>query len=157
MTQLRNQMNMPVGMNMMGDYMAGSTAGQFQAHYQTMHQVAQQVAGVMSSQSGLVMTNNGANMGRYRSMMSLMNQDLPQITANVGQGQGMNSTFMNSMTNQMQTQLSAMPMTGGNTNSSTPGSGGTMNGNTTSGSSGTGGMMNGNTNSGSPGNGGMMN
>ncbi|MBT0664261.1 hypothetical protein KI809_08095 [Geobacter pelophilus] len=127
MTQLRNQLNMPVGMNMTGDYVAGSMAGQYQQQYQEMHQVAQQMAGLMGAESGLVMNGNNVNMGRFRSMMGQINQNMPQITDNVGQGLGMSSTFMNSMKTQMQTTLGGMPAASGFMNYSggrmTPGTG----------------------------------
>ncbi|TWJ14071.1 hypothetical protein [Geobacter argillaceus] len=111
MAQLRNQLNMPAGMDMLGNYVAGAGPGQsFVAQYQTMHQVAQQMAGLMGSQSGLVMSGNNANMARFRSMMGQINQNLPQIASNAGQ---VNSTFMNSMMNQMQTTLTGIPVSSG--------------------------------------------
>lgn len=116
MTQLRNQMNMPAGMNMMGDYVAGSQSGTNASGYQTMHTTAQQMAGLMAGQAALVMNGNGANMNRYRGMMGTINSNMPAISANVANGQGMNSTFMTSMMSAMQAQLGSMPMTGGFTN-----------------------------------------
>lgn len=50
MTQLRNQLNMPAGMNMLADYMAGSQTGQYQTQYQAMHQAMHQVAQQMAGQ-----------------------------------------------------------------------------------------------------------
>jgi hypothetical protein len=120
MAQLRNQLNMPAGVNMMGDYLAGSASGPYQTQYQTMHQVAQQMASLMASQANLVMNGTtGVYMGRYQSMMGLINQNLPQISTNVGQGMAVNSTFMNSMTGQMQTTLARMPIATGTMNSTT--------------------------------------
>ena len=110
MTQLRNQLNMPAGMDMLGNYVAGAGAGQFMTQYQTMHQVAQQMAGLMGSQSGLVMSGNNANMARFRSMMGQINQNLPQIASNAVQ---VNSAFMNSMMSQMQTSLTGIPVSSG--------------------------------------------
>lgn len=109
--QLRNQLDMPVGMNMLGDYMAGGTAGQFTTQYQAMHRVAQQMAGLMADQAGLVMNGNGAYPARYRGMVGQINQELPQLAANAGQGP--NSTFMNSMRSQMQTSLGGIATTSG--------------------------------------------
>ena len=116
MTQLRNQMNMPAGMNMMADYMVGAQSGTNAAQYQTMHTTAQQMAGLMAGQAALVMNGSGANMNRYRSMMGTINSNMPAIAANVMNGQGMNSTLMTNMMNSMQTQLGTMSMTGGFSN-----------------------------------------
>ena len=112
MTQLRNQMNLPAGMNMMADYVAGSQSGTNATHYQTMHTTAQQMVGLMAGQGTLVMNGSGANQNRYRSMMATINSNMPAITANVMNGQGMNGTFMANMMTQMQTQLGGMPING---------------------------------------------
>lgn len=116
LTQLRNQMNLPFGMNMMADYVAGSQSGANMAQYQAMHATAQQMAGLMAGQSPLVMNGSGANQNRYRSMMASINSNMPAIAANVMNGQGMNSMFMTNMMSQMQTQLGGMPINGGFTN-----------------------------------------
>ncbi len=113
-TQLRNQLNLPAGMDMLADYVAaGSQAGQYQTQYQTMHQVAQQMAGLMADEAGLIMNGSSVNTVRYRSMMGLINQNLPQIANNVAQGMGMGSTVMTTILTQMQTMLSAMSSTSG--------------------------------------------
>lgn len=116
MTQLRNQMNLPAGTNMMSDYVAGSQSGANMAQYQSMHTTAQQMVGLMAGQATLVMNGSGANMNRYRSMMASINSNMSGIAANVINGQGMSSTFMTGMMSQMQTQLGAMPMGGGFSN-----------------------------------------
>jgi hypothetical protein len=113
MTQLRNQMNLPAGIDMMADYVAGSQSGANMAQYQTMHTTAQQMASLMAGQSTLVMNGSGVNQNRYHSMMGTINSNMSAIAANVSNGQGMNSTFMTGMMSQMQTQLGAMPMGGG--------------------------------------------
>lgn len=113
-TQLRNQLNMPAGMDVMADYVAGgSTAtNQYQTRYQEMHQVAQQMASLMGSQAGLVMAGGTVNTARYQAMMGLINQNMPQIAQNAYQNMGMGSTFMTSMMTQLQTTLSVMTGTG---------------------------------------------
>jgi hypothetical protein len=116
MTQLRNQMNLPAGMNMMADYVAGSQSGTNAAQYQTMHTTAQQMAGLMAGQATLVMNGSSVNLNRYRGMMATINSNMPGIAANVMNGQAMSSTFMTGMMTNMQTQLGAMPLTGGFTN-----------------------------------------
>jgi hypothetical protein len=115
MIQLRNQMNLPVGSNVMADYIAGSQAGMMSnpAQYQTMHTIAQQMAGLMAGQAGQVMTGSSVNVSRYRSMMGTINSNMSGIAANVMNSMGMNSTFMTTMMTTMQTQLGAIPTTGG--------------------------------------------
>lgn len=116
MTQLRNQMNLPAGMDVMGDYMSGSLSGTNAAQYQAMHAIARQMAALMADQASLVMNSTGANMNRYKSMMATINSNMPGIAANVIDGQNMGSTFMTGMMSQLQTQLGAMPISGGFTN-----------------------------------------
>ena len=94
MTQLRNQMNMPAGIDMMADFIAGSQPGMDATQYQTMHTTAQQMAGLMAGQASLVMNGNGVYMNRYRSMLGTINSNMSGIAANVINGQGMDSTFM---------------------------------------------------------------
>lgn len=111
--QLRNQMNLPAGMNMMADYIAGAQSGTNAAQFQTMHATAQQMVGLMAGQAPLVMNGSAANQSRYRSMMGMINSNMPAITANVINGMNMNSTFMTGMMSQMQTQLGTMSTSGG--------------------------------------------
>ncbi len=113
MTQLRNQMNLPSGINMMADYVAGSQSETNAAQFQTMHATAQQMVGLMAGQANLVMGGSAANQSLYRSMMGTINSNMSAITANVINGMDMNSTFMTGMMSQMQTQLGAMPISGG--------------------------------------------
>ncbi|WP_243369963.1 hypothetical protein [Geotalea sp. SG265] len=109
MTQLRNQLGMPAGMDILADYVAGAKTGNNMSEYGTMHQVARQMAGLMASQSGLVMNGTSTNVTRFRGMMGVINANLPEIAANY-QG-GMGSAFMISMQNMMQTQLAGIPTT----------------------------------------------
>lgn len=113
MTQLRNQMNLPVGIDMMADYIAGSQSGTNVIHYQFMHTTAQQMAGLMAGQAALVMNGSAVNQSRYRSMMGTINSNMSAIAANVINGMDINSTFMTGMMSQMQTQLEGMPVAGG--------------------------------------------
>lgn len=103
-TQLLIQMGLPAGVDMMADYVAGSRQGMVNAdQYQTMHTVAQQMAGLMAGQAGLVMNGSGvSSVDRYRSMMGMINIDMPVITANAT-----DSAFMNGMMSQMGTQLTS--------------------------------------------------
>jgi hypothetical protein len=113
MTQLRNQLNMPIGINMLGNYVAGSLVGTNTAQYQAMRSTAQQMAGLMAGEAPLVMNGSNVNMNRYRSMMGTINTNMPSISTNAMSGLDMNSSFMTGMRNQMQTQLAVMPISGG--------------------------------------------
>lgn len=114
MAQLRNQMGLSAGFNLMADYVAGSRQGMVNAdQYQTMHTVAQQMAGVMAEQAALVMNGSTVNQNRYRNMMGTINSNMPAITANVTNGQSMNSAFITGMMSQMRAQLGVMPVSGG--------------------------------------------
>jgi hypothetical protein len=112
MTQLRNQLNMPAGINMMGDYVAGSQGGTNTAGYQAMRTTAQQMTGLAAGQETLVMNGSSVNVNRYRSMMGTINTNMPSISSNAMNGLDMNSSFMTGMRNQMQSQLATMPMSG---------------------------------------------
>ncbi len=113
MTQLRNQMNLPTGTNMMADYVSGSQSGANMVQFQNMHTTAQQMVGLMAGQAALVMNGTGVYMNRYHSMMASINSNMPGIAANAMNGQSMSSTFMTTMMSQIQTQLGVMPMGGG--------------------------------------------
>ena len=113
MIQLRNQLNMPPGVAMLGNYVAGSQSGTNAAQYQVMRATAQQMAGLMSGQAALVMNGSGVYVNRYRSMMGMINTNMPFISTNAASGLDMNSSFMTSMRNQMQAELAAMPISGG--------------------------------------------
>lgn len=108
MTQLRNQMNLPPGIDMMADYMAGSQSGTNTAQYQTMHANAQKMADLMAQQSSLVMNGSGVNMNRYRIMMGTINSNMPAISANT-----MGNTFMTGLMGRMQSQLGGTSIGGG--------------------------------------------
>ena len=108
-TELRNQMGLPAGFNLMADYVAGSGQGMMNAaQYQTMYTTAQQVAGLMAGQTGLVMNGGAVDVNSYRSMMGMINRDMSVITANAA-----DSTFMTGMMSQMKTQLGGMQVSGG--------------------------------------------
>lgn len=108
MIQLRNQMNLPSGIDMMSDYIAGSQSGVNASQYQLMHTTAQQMVALMAGESALVMTGSNFNLNRYRNMMAIINTNLPGIAANAKNGLNMNSPFMTNMTNAMQSQLNAI-------------------------------------------------
>jgi len=101
MTQLRNQLNLPVGVDMLGNYVAGTQSGPNTANYQTMYQVATQMAELMAQQAPLVMTGTGVNVSRYQAMMGQMNLYMPQIVQNATSGFPITSTTMTTFCNQM--------------------------------------------------------
>lgn len=113
MTQLRNQMNLPAGIDVMADYMAQSLSGTNAASYQTMHSIAQQMAGLMGRQANLVMPGSSVQVNRYRDMMATINANMSGIAANALNGLDINSPFMTTMRTTMQSQIGAMPTTGG--------------------------------------------
>lgn len=113
MAQLRNQMNLPAGTDMMADYIATSQSGSNAVDYQTMHATARQMVGLMGGQASLVINNaSSANLNRYRGMMATINSNMSGVAANVLNGSGMSSTFMTNMMSQMQSQLGAIPVGG---------------------------------------------
>lgn len=79
MTQLRNQLNLAVGPDMLADYITVTDAA-----YGTMHEVAQRMATLMAQQSSLVMngTTGAVYRERYRAMMGQINLEMPYITDN---------------------------------------------------------------------------
>jgi len=109
MTQLRNQMDLAAGTDMMADYVAGSGPGMMNAdQYQAMHANAQKMADLMASQAALVMNGSGvSSVNRYRSMMGTINSNMSAMAANAT-----DSAFMTNMRTQMQTQLRDMQMSG---------------------------------------------
>lgn len=113
MTQLRNQMNLPAGVDMMADYIAGSQSGVHAAHHQTMHTAARQMVGLMAGQSELVMPGGSVNVNRYRAMMAIINSNMSGIAANVGLHLDEHSPFMTTMMTSMHNQLGGIPTTGG--------------------------------------------
>ena len=114
--QLRNQLNMPLGMNILGDYVEGSLDGEYQQQYQAMHRIAQQMAGLMADQAPLVMNEQRVYAERFRNMMGEMNQNLSLIATNAASGGPMNSTIMNQIWAQMQERIGGVPVAGGFTN-----------------------------------------
>jgi len=112
-TQIRNQMNLPSGIDMMADYVAGSQTGLNATTYQSMHTIARQMVDLIAGQSGQIMNGSSVHVDRYRSMMATLNTNMSGITANAGNGLGMNSTFMTAMMTTLQSQLGVIPTTGG--------------------------------------------
>lgn len=114
MTELRNQMNLPAGIDMMADYVAGSHSGVNETHHQTMHTTAQQMAGLMAGQSALVMPDGkSVIVNRYHSMMATINANMSGIATNVDNHLDIHSTFMTTMMTAMHDHLGTISTTGG--------------------------------------------
>lgn len=115
MTKVRNQLDMPGEMNMMGDYIFGSYSGSHKEGYQRMHGTARRMAGLMGDQAGVVMNGRTPDVGRYRGMMGQIGQSLQEIAYSTAQGEGMNSGTMQTLRDEMHNSISAIPaMTSGN-------------------------------------------
>lgn len=113
MTQLRNQMNLPAGIDVMADYVAGSQSGVNATHHQTMHTIARQMVALMAGQSPLVIPDGrSVNVNRYRGMLATINSNMSGIAANAENHLGMDSPFMTTMMTTMQAQMGAIT-TGG--------------------------------------------
>lgn len=87
MNEIRTQMNLPPGMNLMADYVRLGSAGSTDSNksfYLAMHSTAQGMASLMAGRGSLVMGLGSAptvDVNRYRTMIGLMNLQLPQMTA----------------------------------------------------------------------------
>lgn len=111
MTQLRNQLNLAAGPNMLADYVAGTDAA-----YDTIHEVAQEMATLMAQQSTLVMNGTTVYRDRYRAMMGQINQEMPYITDNVVSDSADVVRTMDTIRQEMMTKLGQVPMMGTFTN-----------------------------------------
>jgi hypothetical protein len=86
MTELRNQMNLPAGMNVMADYVslgATNSTDPSRSQYSMMHSTARSMATFMGGEAAKVMgaAGNGTSVdvNRFRAMMGAMNVELPQM------------------------------------------------------------------------------
>jgi hypothetical protein len=113
MTQLRNQLNLAAGPNMLADYIAGTDAA-----YDTIHEVARQMATLMAQQSSLVMngTTGAVYRERYRAMMGQLNLEMPYITDNVVSAPTDVVRPMDTIRQEMMTYLGQVSTTGTFTN-----------------------------------------
>jgi hypothetical protein len=103
MSELGTKLGMPMGTNMLGDYVASNDS--------SMHGAARNMAGLMGSQMGQVLGANGSNttvdVDRYRGMMGSIFSNMSTV-----RGAGSNAqTGMSNLMNTMTTVLSNMPMT----------------------------------------------
>lgn len=94
---VRNQLNIPAGVRIHGDYIFGSYSGLHKNDYHHMHQAAQEMAGLMGDQAGLVMNGRTPQLGRYRQMLGQIGTNLPHISNNINQGARRGSSPMNAI------------------------------------------------------------
>ncbi|MBW4054672.1 MAG: hypothetical protein HIU83_04605 [Proteobacteria bacterium] len=111
-TQLRNQMNLPAGFDMMSDYVAGSQSGVNATHHQEMHTIAQQMVDLIAGQSALVMPGGNVNANRYHDMMGIINANMSGIAANTEHHLDEHSTFMTTMMTSMHDHLGSISTSG---------------------------------------------
>jgi hypothetical protein len=111
MTQLRSQMNLPAGMNMLTDYVSQGSATSTdpnKANYQAMHGAAQNMASLMGSQMGQVLRTSGSStsvdVGRYQGMMVAIFKNMSSI-----RGSSPNSPAMTTMMGTMTANLQGTP------------------------------------------------
>jgi hypothetical protein len=116
MTQLRNQMNLPSGTDMMADYVklaASSDANK--ASYQLMHTAAQDMAALMAGQASQIMAGPGGatsvDVNRFRTMMGEMNLKMPQMVDAMKAGVTQNQTMLGQMASTLGSMMGSVPPT----------------------------------------------
>ena len=133
MDQLRTQLGLAAGTDMLTDYMANLN----NANYQAMHTAAQNMATLMGGQMAQVMTTNGStttvDVNRYRSMMGTIFSNMSSIKGSNAQ------TAMTNLMTTMTSGLTNIPSGQPFRNMSTAFRGGMMGGTTGAGTGG--GMM----------------
>lgn len=118
MAELRSQMNLPAGMDVMGDYLAlGSNASSDPNRdgYRMMHAAARNMAQLMSAQADLMMqaAGTGVEVNRFRAMMGSLNVQLPQMIEAMRQGTQQSEAVMQQMAQNMEALVKAVaPATG---------------------------------------------
>ncbi|MFA7406129.1 MAG: hypothetical protein WC007_19205 [Pelobacteraceae bacterium] len=124
MSDLRTQLGMPEGTDMLTDYMAANNS--------TMHTAARNMAGLMGSQMPQVMGTNGSattvDVNRYRGMMGMIFSNMSSIRGTNPNSQPAMSNLMGAMTTNLPNITPGQPFR----NMSTAFRGGMMGGTTTS-------------------------
>ncbi|MBJ6726614.1 hypothetical protein [Geomesophilobacter sediminis] len=121
MTQLRDQMNLPAGTNMMADYVSLGAAGSTdpnKGNYALMHTAAQNMASLMAGQAAQIMSGTGTSastdVNRFRGMMGAINDQLSQMVAAMPGGSQQSQSMMNQIAASVTSQVASMPaMTAG--------------------------------------------
>ena len=98
---LRTKMGLPVGTDMMSDYIATNNT--------VMHTGAQNIATLMGNQMGQIFITNGSittvDVNRYRTVMGMIFSNMSTVMG------ANNQTGMTNLTNTMTLTLSGMPLT----------------------------------------------
>lgn len=99
MDQLRAQLGLPAGVDLMADYMTDPN----NANYLAMHSAAQNMAALMGSQMGQVFTDGGTAAGvdvnRYRGMMGMIFSNISSVRGSHPDAQAMTQLRESMMTN----------------------------------------------------------
>lgn len=102
MNEMRQQLNLNPGIDMMGDYMKRSPSD---PQYQAMRDAARNLAGLMGNQMGMG-TGATVNVDRFNTLMGKINKNLPQMRSDLMNGMGMQA-FMQKY--DFSAMLSSMP------------------------------------------------
>jgi hypothetical protein len=115
-TEVRNQMNLPPGMNVMADYVRLGSADSNdpnKAVYSMMHGAAQNMASLMMAEASNVMgmagTGSTVDVNRFRAMMGAMNLQLPQMISAMQTGLRQNQELMSQMMANVANAVNAVP------------------------------------------------
>ena len=102
MEQVRAQLGLPAGVNMMADYLTDPS----NADYQAMHTAAQNMAGLMGSQMAQVMTGSGpdsaVDVNRYRGMMGAIFSNMSSIRSSHPNSQAAMAELRGTMMTELQ-------------------------------------------------------
>jgi hypothetical protein len=97
--QTRQELGLPAGSNLLGDYIAGNNT--------SLHTMAQNMVALMMEQRAQVMNSDGTdvNADRYHAMLRTMNTYAAEMYRNVSASTEQQATFRDTMRNRMQTSL----------------------------------------------------
>ncbi len=109
MDELRAQLGLPVGVNMMADYMTYPN----DANYRDMHIAAQNMASLMGSQMTQVLSTSGStttvDVNRYRGMMGTIFSNMSSIRGSNSNSQSAMSNLMGTMMADLQNMTPGQP------------------------------------------------
>ncbi len=109
MDQLRAQLGLPVGLNMMADYMTYPN----DPNYRDMHTAAQNMASLMGSQMTQVLSTSGStttvDVNRYRGMMGTIFSNMSSIRGSNPNSQAAMSNLMGTMMADLQSITPGQP------------------------------------------------
>jgi hypothetical protein len=108
MAQVRAQLGLPAGANIMADYMTNPS----DATYQTMHIASRNMAGVMGQMSQNLSAGGssaGVDVNRYRGMMGTIFSNMSSLRVSGASAQTAMSTMMGSLTVNLPTIMPGQP------------------------------------------------